>query len=54
MTIWFLGNGGSPSTAVGTVSAKNDSKSYRVNLEWVDGSGWKPVKVQELVTNDKK
>ncbi|MDQ0218211.1 YrrS family protein [Peribacillus cavernae] len=46
MTIWWLGNGGSPNTATGTVSAKNDPKKYRVNLEWVDGAGWKPVKVQ--------
>lgn len=46
MTILWLGNGGAPNKAVGTVSAKNDPKKYKVYLEWVDGAGWKPVKVE--------
>ncbi|CAH0346577.1 YrrS family protein [Bacillus sp. CECT 9360] len=47
MTIWWLGNGGSPTTAKGTVSAKDGSQKYQVQLEWVDGQGWSPVKVEE-------
>ncbi|WP_419881477.1 YrrS family protein [Peribacillus sp. B-H-3] len=54
MTTWWLQNGGSPNTAVGTVSAKNDPQSYRVYLQWEDGSGWKPVKIEKLKSNDKK
>ena len=54
MTIWWLENGGSPNTAIGTVSSKNDPQTYRVFLEWVEGSGWKAVKVHELKENDKK
>jgi cytoskeletal protein RodZ len=48
MTLWRLGNGGSPGTAVGTLSSKNDDKKYRVRLQWVDGTGWKPVNVEEV------
>lgn len=47
MTIWWLGNGGSPTTASGTVSAKDGSQKYKVQLEWIDGEGWAPVKVEE-------
>ncbi|WP_083392067.1 YrrS family protein [Bacillus sp. MUM 13] len=54
MTTWWLQNGGSPNTAVGTVSAKNDPQTYRVYLQWEDGSGWKPVKIEKLKSNDKK
>ncbi|RFU71637.1 DUF1510 family protein [Peribacillus saganii] len=54
MTVWFLGNGGSPNTAVGTVSPKDNSGTYRVHIQWVDGQGWKPVKVQELKSNDRQ
>ncbi|MBT2665570.1 DUF1510 family protein [Bacillus sp. ISL-4] len=54
MKIWWLQNGGSPSTAIGTVSEGDNPKTYRVYIEWVDGSGWKPVKVEELKTNDKR
>ncbi|MFF2456700.1 DUF1510 family protein [Peribacillus simplex] len=54
MKLWWLQNGGSPSTAIGTVSEGDSPKTYRVYIEWVDGSGWKPVKVEELKTNDKR
>ncbi|UQD52835.1 DNA primase [Bacillus methanolicus] len=47
MTVWFLGNNG-PNKSVGTVSSKSDKRKYRVYIEWVDGQGWKPVKVEEL------
>jgi len=54
MTIWRLGNGGAPNKATGTVSGKNDDKTYRVQLEWVDGSGWRAAKVEELKKNDQR
>ncbi|WP_051404948.1 YrrS family protein [Bacillus cihuensis] len=47
MTILWLGNGGAPGKAVGTVSAKDTKQVYRVNIEWVEGSGWKPVNVEK-------
>lgn len=54
MTVWYIGNGGSPNKAIGTVSSKNDNtKTYRVYIEWVDGQGWKPAKVELLKQNDK-
>lgn len=48
MTVWFLGNNGGPQSAAGTVSDKGGGTKYRVAIEWVDGEGWKPVKVEEL------
>ncbi|TVX79073.1 DUF1510 family protein [Peribacillus simplex] len=54
MKIWWLQNGGSSTTAIGTVSEGDNPKTFRVYIEWVDGSGWKPVKVEELKTNDKR
>ncbi len=53
MILWYLGNGGSPDKAVGTVSPSDKSVTYRVYLEWVDGAGWKPSKVEQLKVNDK-
>lgn len=47
MTIHFLGNNG-PNKSVGTVYSKNKAEIYRVYIEWVDGRGWKPTKVEEL------
>jgi hypothetical protein len=54
MTVWFNGNGGAPNTAVGTISEKGSDQTYRVSIQWVDGQGWKPVKVEELIENDQK
>lgn len=54
MKLWWLENGGSPTSAIGTVSDGSDTHTYRVYIEWVDGSGWKPAKVEELKENDKK
>ncbi|MBD3109547.1 YrrS family protein [Bacillus sp. AGMB 02131] len=54
MTVWYIGNGGT-NKAIGTVSAKDDSmKTYRVYIEWIDGQGWKPEKVELLKQNDKR
>lgn len=48
MYIKFLGNGGSPQKSIGTITSKDESEKYRVYLEWVDGQGWKPTKVEVL------
>lgn len=47
MTVWFLGNNGH-NKSVGTISSKDQQKKYRVYIQWVDGQGWKPEKVEEL------
>jgi len=54
MTVWWNENNGAPNTAVGTISAKGSDQTFRVAIEWVDGQGWKPVKVEELIQNDKR
>jgi hypothetical protein len=54
MTVWWNENGGAPNTAVGTISEKGSDQTFRVWIQWVDGEGWKPVKVEELIQNDKK
>lgn len=49
MTLWYLGNNNhDPQKSIGTVSSKSNKKKYRVFLEWVEGEGWKPSKVEEL------
>lgn len=54
MIIWFIGRGEVPNKdAIGTVSTRDQSKTYRVYIEWVDGQGWKPVKMEYLRENDK-
>lgn len=55
MTVWFIGRGEVPNkNVIGTVSPKDQNETYRVYLEWVDGQGWKPEKVEYLKENDKK
>ncbi|WP_102263675.1 DUF1510 family protein [Mesobacillus jeotgali] len=54
MTVWWNENGGAPNTAVGTISEKGSDQTFRVSIQWVDGEGWKPVKVEELIANDKR
>lgn len=54
MHLWWLNNGGTPNSAVGTVSAGNNPQSFRVYIEWIAGEGWKPIKVEELKENDKR
>ncbi|MGV3466663.1 MAG: YrrS family protein [Heyndrickxia sp.] len=54
MTIWYMSRNGSDSSVTGTITSKKDKKAYRVYLEWVDGQGWKPSKVEELNHNDKQ
>jgi Domain of unknown function (DUF1510) len=52
MIFWRIKNGGGPQKSVGIVSSKDKSEKYRVYLEWVDGQGWKPVKMDVLKTLD--
>ncbi|MED1204724.1 DUF1510 family protein [Heyndrickxia acidicola] len=55
MTVWYLEHGDSDNQAIGTITPKNHpDKVYRVYLDWVDGQGWKPSKVQVLDHNDKR
>lgn len=52
MTIYRLENGGSPTTAVGTVSnSENRSTPYRVEMEFIEGQGWQPTNVEVLSSN---
>ncbi len=54
-TLWWLQKGENPtSQAIGTISPKDNSVTYRVYIDWIDGQGWKPTKVEELIVNDKK
>lgn len=50
MYVKRLGNGGSPQKSIGTVTSKDGSEIYRINLEWIDGEGWKPTKKEILKT----
>jgi len=52
MIIWHIGNGGSPQKSIGVVSSNNKEEKYRVYLQWVDGEGWKPEKMETLKTLD--
>ncbi|WP_059171227.1 YrrS family protein [Bacillus sp. FJAT-27445] len=55
ITTWWLERDRSKEGgAIGTVTAKGSDQAYRVYIEWVDGEGYKPVKVEELYENDKK
>jgi hypothetical protein len=47
MIVWFIGNNG-PNRAVATISTKDQQQHYKVYIEWVEGQGWKPTKVQQL------
>lgn len=54
MVVWYLENGG-PNRSIGTVSEKGkEDQTFRVYIEWIDQAGWKPVKVEELIVNDKR
>lgn len=49
MTVWFLGRDRSTENAsIGTVSSKDKQQKFRVYIQWVDGQGWKPTKVEQL------
>ncbi|XJZ26309.1 YrrS family protein [Bacillota bacterium Lsc_1132] len=49
MTVWFLGRDKSTANgSIGTVSSKDKQQNYRVYIQWVDGQGWQPTKVEKL------
>ena len=52
MIVWIIQNGGGPQKSIGVVSSKNKEEKYRVYLQWVDGEGWKPEKMETLKTLD--
>ncbi len=52
MIFWKIKNGGGPQKSIGIVSSRDSVEKYRVYLEWVDGQGWKPVKMEVLTTLD--
>ncbi|MGG1400456.1 DUF1510 family protein [Bacillus salipaludis] len=48
MIVWHLGRDRSKQNAsIGTVSSKDKKQNYTVYIEWVDGQGWKPTKVEK-------
>ncbi|MDQ0205452.1 YrrS family protein [Alkalicoccobacillus murimartini] len=55
MTLWRIENGGSPTTAVGTLSDSSDNSTtnspYQVRIEWQDGEGWRAVSMDQLSSN---
>lgn len=46
---WSVKHNGSTSQSVGVVSNYDQSEMYRIYIEWVDGKGWKPVRVERLL-----
>ncbi|WP_062355634.1 YrrS family protein [Bacillus kwashiorkori] len=53
--LWWVGHGGIPNqNVVGTITPKDQSQTFRVYLDWIDGQGWLPTKVEQLKVNDKK
>lgn len=53
LTVWELKRNGEQQVAA-TVSTKDNSRVYRVYIEWIDQEGWKPFKIDELRKNDSK
>lgn len=50
MIFWKIKNGGDPQKSIGIVSSQDTTEKYRVYLEWVDGEGWQPTKMDVLTT----
>lgn len=46
--LWNLKNNGSANTAIAVLSSQDKETKYRVSIEWIDATGWKPVKVEVL------
>jgi cytoskeletal protein RodZ len=52
MIVWHLGRDRSVDNgSIGTVSSKDKKQKYNVYIQWVDGQGWKPTKVEQLTDN---
>ncbi|WP_274307541.1 YrrS family protein [Solibacillus daqui] len=43
-------NNGSANTAIAVVTSMDKSEMYRVSIEWIDGEGWKPTRLEMLNT----
>jgi len=43
-------NNGSASTAIAVVTSMDKEQMYRVSIEWIDGEGWKPTRLEVLNT----
>lgn len=43
----WVGNQGEQKVTA-TIQDESDDQFYKVSLDWVDGEGWKPTKVEEL------
>ncbi|PFY78158.1 YrrS family protein, partial [Bacillus toyonensis] len=41
----FIGNNGN-NKAYGNIRDKQSNKKYKVDIDWVENQGWKPVSVQ--------
>ncbi|MEI5905746.1 YrrS family protein [Bacillus spongiae] len=54
LIVWYIENGGAPNKAIGTVTSSDEQEIYRVYIEWINGEGWTPTKVDRLLENDKK
>lgn len=52
MIVWYLENNG-PNQSLGTISTKDKLQTFRVYLQWEEDGGWVPVRVEELIENDK-
>lgn len=53
MTVYWLGRDKSTTNgSFSTVASKDNQQKYNVYLQWVDGQGWKPTKVEELTEID--
>ncbi|SER73166.1 Protein of unknown function [Gracilibacillus ureilyticus] len=51
---WWAGRGGDQKVELTVSPETNEQETYRVHLVWVDGQGWQPTLVEELIENDKK
>ena len=43
-----VGNNGNAQSAIAVIASKDKEKKYRVSIEWLDGQGWKPTKLEVL------
>ncbi|MFC4320875.1 YrrS family protein [Litchfieldia salsa] len=53
LTVWELARDAENRVAA-TISTKDNSRVYRVYIEWVNEKGWMPLKIDELRKNDSK
>jgi hypothetical protein len=52
MTVYWLGRDKStPNGSFSTVASKDNKQKYNVYIQWVDGQGWKPTKVEDISKN---